>query len=85
MPGVAQAAVIGIEDERMGEVGKAFIIRRAGSNISEQDVIDWSREHMANFKVPRKVEFVEAYPLNATGKVLKSELRVREKAKSEKL
>jgi len=80
MPGVAQAAVIGIEDERMGEVGKAFIIRKAGSNISEQDVIDWSREHMANFKVPRKVEFVEAYPLNATGKVLKSELRAREKA-----
>jgi acyl-CoA synthetase (AMP-forming)/AMP-acid ligase II len=81
MPGVAQACVIGIADERMGEVGKAFIIRRAGSNISAQDVIDWSREHMANFKVPRQVEFVDAYPLNATGKIQKSELRAKEKIK----
>jgi acyl-CoA synthetase (AMP-forming)/AMP-acid ligase II len=77
MPGVAQASVIGVPDERMGEVGKAFIIRRPGTDITAEQVIAWSREHMANFKVPRFVEFVDAYPMTASGKVLKTELRAR--------
>jgi acyl-CoA synthetase (AMP-forming)/AMP-acid ligase II len=75
--GVAQVAVIGVPDARMGEVGKAFVIRQAGAQLTEAAVIDWAREQMANFKVPRFVEFVESYPLNATGKVLKTELRAR--------
>jgi len=75
--GVAQAAVIGVSDERMGEVAKAFIVRRAGSTLGEQEVIDWCRRNMANYKVPRSVEFVEALPLNAAGKVLKTALRER--------
>ena len=78
MPGIAQAAVIGVPDERMGEVGKAFIIRRPGADINAGQVIAWSRERMANFKVPRIVEFVDAYPMTASGKVLKNELRARE-------
>jgi len=77
MPGVSQAAVIGVPDERMGEVGKAFIIPRAGARLDEAGVIAWARENMANFKVPRYVEFVDAYPLNASGKVLKTDLRSR--------
>ena len=76
-PAVAQVAVIGIADERLGEVGKAFIIRRADAQLSEVEIIEWAREHMANFKVPRAVEFVEALPLTASGKVLKTELRKR--------
>jgi acyl-CoA synthetase (AMP-forming)/AMP-acid ligase II len=80
MPGVAQAAVIGIPDERMGEVGKAFIISKPGASLSEAEVIAWSREQMANFKVPRRVEIVQSFPLNASGKVLKNELRALAKA-----
>jgi HIP---CoA ligase len=72
-PGVAQAAVIGVPDERLGQVGKAFVVRQA--DVSADDLIAWSRNRMAGFKVPRYVEFLEALPLNATGKVMKDQLR----------
>lgn len=75
LKGVAQAAVIGVADERMGEVAKAFIVRQAGIELSEQGVIDWCRRNMANYKVPRSVEFVDALPVNAAGKVQKTVLR----------
>ena len=75
--GVAQAAVIGVPDERMGEIAKAFIVRRPGSDLTAEDVITWSRRNMANYKVPRSVEFLDALPLNAAGKVLKTALRER--------
>jgi len=73
-PGVAQVAVIGVPDARQGEVGKAFVIRRPGANLEAQALIAWSRGQMANYKVPRFVEFVESLPLNASGKVLKRSL-----------
>ncbi|TMM19423.1 MAG: fatty acid--CoA ligase family protein [Actinobacteria bacterium] len=72
---VAQAAVVGVPDERMGEVGVAFVIPRPGEELTPAEVIDWSRAAMANYKVPRHVEVVDALPLNASGKVLKYELR----------
>ena len=74
-PAVQQAAVIGIPDQRLGEVGMAFVV--VSGELSGQDIIEWSRNEMANYKVPRVVEIVEALPLNATGKVLKDELRER--------
>ncbi len=73
--GVVESAVVGVPDERMGEVGKAFIVRREGSGLTERDVMDFCGEHLANFKRPRSVEFVEAFPRNASGKILKTELR----------
>lgn len=75
-PDVAQVAVIGVDDERLGQVGKAFVVRRTGSGqaLSAEDLIAWGRERMAGFKVPRYVEFLDELPLNATGKVMKSEL-----------
>ena len=73
--GVVQAAVIGVPDERMGEVGKAYIVKAAGADLTAEEVIDWCRSHMANYKVPRSVEFIDAMPLNASGKVLKPTLR----------
>jgi acyl-CoA synthetase (AMP-forming)/AMP-acid ligase II len=72
---VEQAAVVGIPDERLGEVGMAFLVLRDGPQLAEDDIITWSRDRMANFKVPRRVAFVDALPMNATGKVVKDELR----------
>ena len=77
-PAIRQAAVIGIPDQRLGEVGMAFVV--VSGDVSEADIIAWSREQMANYKVPRAVEIVDALPVNATGKVLKDELRRRSAA-----
>jgi acyl-CoA synthetase (AMP-forming)/AMP-acid ligase II len=74
-PAIAQAAVIGVPDERLGQVGKAFIVRRPAADVTEEDVIAWSKTRMAGFKVPRYVAFLDALPLNATGKVMKNQLR----------
>jgi acyl-CoA synthetase (AMP-forming)/AMP-acid ligase II len=70
-------AVIGIPDHRLGEVGMAWVVPRPGVDVDPDEIMAWSREHMANFKVPRRVELVDALPLNASGKVLKFELRDR--------
>jgi len=75
LDGVADVAVIGVPDERMGEVGRAFIVRRPGSTLDEQSVIDYAREHLANFKAPRSVTFTDSLPRNPGGKVVKHELR----------
>ena len=75
LEGVADAAVIGVADERLGEVGRAFIVRRPGFELDEETVIAYTREHLANFKTPRSVVFLEALPRNAGGKVVKPTLR----------
>lgn len=72
-PAVAQAAVIGVADERLGQVGKAFVV--AKSAVSADELITWCRDRMAGFKVPRSVQFLDELPLNATGKVVKDQLR----------
>jgi HIP---CoA ligase len=72
---VQQAAVIGVPDERLGEVGMAFVVVSEG--VTGDELIAWSRGEMANYKVPRAVEIVGALPLNATGKVMKETLRAR--------
>ena len=80
-PMVAQAAVIGIPDERMGEVGKAFVIPKSPADFSVEKFIAWCRDNMANYKVPREVEVVDALPRNAMGKLQKFLLRDRAAAK----
>jgi acyl-CoA synthetase (AMP-forming)/AMP-acid ligase II len=76
-PGVAQVAVVGVPDGRLGEVGRAYVVPRPGTDPGAlaQSLLSWAREQMANYKVPRQVEVVEALPTNASGKVLKTELR----------
>jgi acyl-CoA synthetase (AMP-forming)/AMP-acid ligase II len=77
---IAQVAVIGVPDERMGEVGMAFVVPTPGAGLASDEVIAWSRANMANYKVPRYVEVVSELPANASGKVLKFELRERAQA-----
>jgi acyl-CoA synthetase (AMP-forming)/AMP-acid ligase II len=74
-PAVGQVAVLGIPDARMGEVGVAYVVPRPDHDLDADSLIAWARENMANFKVPRHVFIVDAFPLNASGKVLKYELR----------
>ena len=76
-PAVGSAAVVGVPDDRLGEVGYAFVIPAAGSALDADGLHAWCRAEMANYKVPRHVEIVDEFPLNASGKVLKYALRER--------
>jgi acyl-CoA synthetase (AMP-forming)/AMP-acid ligase II len=88
-PGVAAVAVIGVPDDRLGEVGCAYVVPAgpegagpdaAGAEALARELLAWSRDQMANYKVPRGVVVVESLPVNAGGKVLKRELRARHRA-----
>ncbi len=74
-PAVKMVAVIGVPDDRMGEVGMAFVVTRPNADTSETDLINWSKENIANYKVPRSFKVVDGLPLNASGKVMKNRLR----------
>jgi acyl-CoA synthetase (AMP-forming)/AMP-acid ligase II len=80
-PQVAQVAVVGVPDARMGEVGVAYVVPRAGEAIDGDEFVagflTWCSTRMANYKVPRRAEVVAELPVNASGKVLKYELRDR--------
>ena len=76
-PAVAQVAIIGVPDDRLGEVGYAYVIPRLNATIDPDGLRAWCREKMANYKVPRYFEIVAEVPHNAGGKVLKYELRER--------
>jgi acyl-CoA synthetase (AMP-forming)/AMP-acid ligase II len=79
-PDVADAAVIGVYDERGDEVPKAFVVRAPGSTATEDDVLAFAAARTAPYKRVRRVEFVEAIPKAASGKILRRELRDRERA-----
>ncbi len=76
-PDITQAAVIGVPDTRLGEVGMALVVTRSGDPAVAGEIVAWCRDQMANYKTPRAVEVVEELPLNATGKVVKDVLRAR--------
>ena len=74
---IGQVAVIGVPDPRLGEVGMAYVVPAPGRSVDPAAIIAWARERLANYKVPRYVVAVSALPTNATGKIVKSELRAR--------
>jgi long-chain acyl-CoA synthetase len=74
-PGVADVAVIGVPDERWGEAVKAIVVKKADAEVSADDVIAWTRERIAGFKVPKTVDFADELPRNPSGKILKKDLR----------
>jgi acyl-CoA synthetase (AMP-forming)/AMP-acid ligase II len=74
-PNVLEVAVIGVPDDQWGESVKAVVALKPGSDTSEVELIEWTRERLARFKAPRSVDLVEALPRNPTGKILKRELR----------
>lgn len=78
-PGVAQAAIVPLPDERLGEVGVAFIVPRQGETVGPDAVIAFAKQCLANFKVPRAVFIVDTLPMNASSKVLRNELKIMAK------
>ena len=72
---IEEAAVVGVLDEQFGQRLKAFIVAREGARLSEEQVKEYVKQNLARFKVPREVVFMQELPRNATGKVLKRELR----------
>ena len=76
-PLIGRVAVVGVHDERLGEVGMAFVVPATGAEPDPAEIISWARREMANYKAPRHVEVVDDLPVNASGKVLKQVLRDR--------
>jgi fatty-acyl-CoA synthase len=74
---VALCAVIGAPDEKWGEVGRAVVVLREGAAVSCEELLDFARDRLARFKVPKYVEFVTELPITGSGKILKSQLRER--------
>jgi acyl-CoA synthetase (AMP-forming)/AMP-acid ligase II/carbon monoxide dehydrogenase subunit G len=81
---VGEVAIIGVEDEEFGQRLKAFVVKKAGGELTEDQVKSYVKSNLARYKVPRDVEFMDELPRNATGKVLKRELEAREEEKKAK-
>ena len=74
-PAIAQAAVLGVPDAQKGEVVRAFIVRKPGQSVEADALLAWCKEHMASYKAPRELRFIDALPATGAGKVLRRLLK----------
>jgi long-chain acyl-CoA synthetase len=74
-PAVSLVAVVGVPDERFGEEVKAYVVRKPGATVTEEELLAWCRDQFAAYKYPRQIEFRDTLPIGATGKILKRALR----------
>lgn len=84
-PAIQQACVVGVPDERRGETVKAFMILNEGfvGKVSEKEIINWAKQHMAAYKYPRQIEFRKQFPMTSSGKILWRKLQEEEQSKVE--
>src|SRR3546814_20095772 len=75
LPAVQEVAVFGIPDAKWGEAVKAVVVAKPGTTVEESDIIAWARERIAPFKAPRSIDVIDALPRNASGKILRTDLR----------
>jgi long-chain acyl-CoA synthetase len=80
-PKIREAVSVGIADPYRGETVKAFVVLKEGTTATAEEIVDFCREHLAAYKVPRQVEFRQALPKSAVGKILRKVLRAEEEAK----
>ena len=84
-PAVSLATVIGVRDKIYGELPKAFVVLKEGESITEEDIIDYCKQNLADFKIPKYVEFRDTLQQTPTGKIMKRPLREEEEAKTGKI